>query len=84
MSRISSLIAQLEEIEPGDDHYDAKVTVLGENIDHHVKEEQDEMFPKAKEAKLDLAALGAQMLERKQELQASGRVSAAKKKASVA
>jgi len=78
------LIAQLEEMEPGDDHYDAKVTVLGENVDHHVKEEQDEMFPKSKRAKLDLAALGAQMLERKQELQASGRASAAKKKASVA
>ena len=78
------LIAQLQEMEPGDDHYDAKVTVLGENIDHHVKEEQDEMFPKAKKAKLDLVALGAQMLERRQELQARGRASAAKKIASVA
>ena len=79
------LIAQLEQMEPGDDHYDAKVTVLGENVDHHVKEEQDEMFPKVKKADLDLAALGAQMLERRLELQARGRVSAAKKKtASVA
>ena len=78
------LIAQLEEMEPGDDHYDAKVTVLGENIDHHVNEEQDAMFPKAKKAKLDLAVLGAQMLERRQELQASGRSSSAKKKATVA
>lgn len=60
------LIAQLVGMEPGDDHYDARVTVLGENIDHHVKEEQDEMFPKAKKAKLDLAALGAQMIKRKQ------------------
>jgi len=42
------------------------------------------MFPKAKKAKRDLAALGAQMLERKQELQATGRPYAAKKKASVA
>lgn len=65
------LIVQLQKMEPGDDHYDAKVVVLGENIDHHVKEEQDEMFPKAKKAKLDLAALGAEMLERKQELQAA-------------
>ncbi|MBK6805963.1 MAG: hemerythrin domain-containing protein [Betaproteobacteria bacterium] len=78
------LIAQLEEMEPGDDHYDAKVTVLGENVDHHVNEEQDEMFPKAKKAKLDLVALGAQMVERRRALQASGRFSAAKKKASVA
>jgi len=71
-------------MEPGDDHYDAKVTVLGENVDRHVKEEQDEMFPKAKRAKPDLATLGAQMLKRKQELQARGRTSAAKKKAAVA
>jgi len=76
------LIAQLEEMEPGDDHYDAKVTVLGENIDHHVKEEQEEMFPKAKKAKVDLAALGGLMLERRQELQESG--GARKKSASVA
>jgi hemerythrin-like domain-containing protein len=62
------LIAQLEAAEPGDDHYDAKVTVLGENIDHHVKEEESEMFPKAKKAKLDLAGLGARMQERKEQL----------------
>lgn len=78
------LIAQLEEMAPGDDHYDAKVTVLGENIDHHVKEEQDEMFLKAKKAKLDLVALGAQMLERKQELHASGGAPAARKNFSMA
>lgn len=74
------LIAQLETMEPGDDHYDAKVTVLGENIDHHVKEEQEEMFPKAKKAKLDLAALGTQMLERRQKLQSEGKAPAMKKK----
>ena len=78
------LIAQLVDMEPGDDHYDAKVTVLGENIDHHVKEEQDEMFPKVRKAKLDLAALGAQMLKRKQELQARSGGSATKKNARAA
>ena len=55
---------------PGEELYDAKVTVLGEYVNHHVKEEQDEMFPKVKKAKLDTAALGAELLERKQELQA--------------
>lgn len=64
-----SLIAELEAMKPGDDHYDAKVTVLGEYIDHHVQEEQDEMFPKAKKAKLDMAQLGERILQRKQELQ---------------
>ena len=59
------LIAQLEEADPEDDLYDAKVTVLGEQIEHHVKEEEGNMFPKAKKAKVDTAALGAQMLRRK-------------------
>jgi hemerythrin superfamily protein len=62
------LISQLEDMKPGDDHYDAKVKVLGENIDHHVKEEQDEMFPKARKAKVDMAALGAQIAQRKKVL----------------
>ena len=45
------LIAQLEEMDADDELYDAKVTVLSEQIDHHVKEEEGEMFPKAKRAK---------------------------------
>jgi len=65
------LIGQLQEMEPGDDQYDAFVTLLGENVDHHVKEEQEKMFPQVKESKLNLDVLGAQMLERKQELQAN-------------
>jgi hemerythrin superfamily protein len=59
------LIAQLEDADPADDLYDAKVTVLGEQIDHHVKEEEGDMFPKAKKAKVDTASLGATMLKRK-------------------
>ncbi|MDB5804044.1 MAG: hemerythrin [Betaproteobacteria bacterium] len=62
------LIADLRGLQPGEDMYDAKVTVLSEYIKHHVKEEQNEMFPKVKKTKLDLKALGAQMLARKQEL----------------
>ena len=54
---------------PGEELYDAKVTVLGKYVNHHIKEEQDEMFPKVKKAKLDTAALGAELLERKEELQ---------------
>ena len=63
------LIAQLQSMEPGDDLYDAKFIVLGENVNHHIKEEQDEMFPKVRKAKLDLDALGKQLVQRKQELQ---------------
>ena len=62
------LISQLEQMQPGDEMYDAKFTVLGEYVNHHIAEEQKEMFPAAKKAKIDLAALGEQMLARKQEL----------------
>jgi hemerythrin superfamily protein len=64
------LIAQLEDMSPDDELYDAKVTVLGEQIQHHVKEEEGEMFPKARKAKIDGEALGVQMAERKAELMA--------------
>ena len=63
-----TLIGEIEDMQPGDELYDAKITVLGEYIKHHVDEEQKEMFPKAKKAKVDLAALGEQLLARKQEL----------------
>jgi hemerythrin superfamily protein len=62
------LIKQLQEMQPGDDLYDAKVKVLSEQIEHHVQEEEKEMFPKAKKAGLDLLALGQEMTLRKQEL----------------
>lgn len=65
------LIAQLQEMDPGDELYDAKVKVLSEQIDHHVQEEEKEMFPKAKKARLDLAALGEEMAMRKDELSAT-------------
>ncbi len=62
------LIAQIEGIEPDGEMYDAKVKVLSEYVKHHVKEEEGEMFQKAKASKLDLVALGEQMAARKQEL----------------
>jgi hemerythrin superfamily protein len=63
-----SLIAQLEEMEPTDDLYDANVTVLREQIEHHVKEEEGEMFKRTKEAEVDTETLGKKMMERKIEL----------------
>lgn len=62
------LIAQILAMEPTEDLFDAKVKVLSELIEHHVKEEEDEMFPKAKKAGLDLAMLGQQIAERKAEI----------------
>lgn len=65
---LKELIAQLEDGEPDDELYDAKVKVLSEYVSHHVKEEQNEIFPKVKASKLDLQAIGAQLLERKEQL----------------
>ncbi len=62
------LIAEIERSSPGDDYYDARITVLSEYIRHHVKEEQDEIFPKAKKSKINLQALGEQLAQRKMEL----------------
>ena len=53
---------------PDDELYDAKVKVLGEYIDHHVQEEEGEMFPKCRKADMDLADLAMQLAERKAEL----------------
>jgi hemerythrin superfamily protein len=62
------LIAQLEELDPGDDHYDARVTVLSEYIEHHVKEEEGQMFVQARKADMNTAELGKRIAERKEEL----------------
>jgi hemerythrin superfamily protein len=54
-----------------DDFFEAKVTVLCEEIEHHVKEEEkarDSMFAQARAAKVDLVALRDQLMARKEEL----------------
>ena len=68
-SAAKDLIAQIQEMDADGSHYDAKVKVLGEEVEHHIGEEQDEMFPKIRKSDLDLKALGAAMAERKAELQ---------------
>lgn len=64
------LIAQIQSAGEVDEMFDAKVKVLGEYIDHHVKEERNEMFPKARASKLDLAAMRDELQARKEELMA--------------
>jgi hemerythrin-like domain-containing protein len=63
-----TLISELEGMQPDDPHYAASFTVLGEYVKHHISEEEKQMFPKLKRAKLDVEELGHQMMERKQQL----------------
>ena len=65
---LKDLIAQIEDAEPDEELYDARVKVLSEYVKHHVKEEQNEIFPKVKKSNLDLKEIGAQLIERKEEL----------------
>lgn len=63
------LIAQIEAAQEADEMFDAKVKVLGEYIDHHVKEERNQIFPKARAARgLDLVAMREELQARKEAL----------------
>ena len=65
------LITEIINGEPSDEFYDAKVKVLQEEIEHHVKEEEkrlEGLFAQARKADLDLDALGQELAARKQEL----------------
>jgi len=66
------LIAQIEGGDADDDHYDAKVKVLGEYITHHVVEEHTEMFPKCRRSNMDLVGLRGEMEARKMSLLPAG------------
>ena len=66
------LIAELEATSGDNDHFDAKFTVLAECVRHHIKEEENDMLPKARDLKIDFQALGEKMERRKEELKAKG------------
>ncbi|WP_296810776.1 hemerythrin domain-containing protein [Thiocapsa sp.] len=65
---LKDLIAEVEGVEPDGETFDAKIKVLSEYVKNHVKEEQNEMFPRATASKLDMMELGAQIASRKEEL----------------
>jgi hemerythrin superfamily protein len=65
---LKDLIGRLEAAPTDDPLYDAGVKVLSEYVKHHVKEEENELFPKLKSAEVDLDALGAELAKRKEQL----------------
>ena len=67
-SSLKVLIAAVKGVEPNGDMYDAKIKVMSEYVKHHVKEEEREMFPEAKDTNLDMIELGRIMDKRKEQL----------------
>src|SRR5580765_1141715 len=66
------LIAELDGPAGHNDHREAKFTVLSESVRHHIKEEEEQMLPKAKGLDIDYEKLGKTMLDRKKELLEEG------------
>ena len=66
---VKQLLGELEKMDKGDEQWTAKFTVLKENIEHHVEEEEDEMFKKARKvlSEEDAETLGTCMEEAKKE-----------------
>ena len=62
------LIAKIQGMTPDDESFKATVKVLGEYVKHHVKEEENEMFPALRKTELDLKEMGSQLAERKYQL----------------
>jgi len=59
------LMRKLRRLEPGSEEYIATFTVLGEYVNHHIKEEEAEMFPKARRRGMNLELLGKKLMARK-------------------
>ena len=66
------LIAELDQMTGSEDHWEAKFTVLSENIRHHIKEEESDMLPKARHTDIDMNILGRKLLSMKQMLKKNG------------
>ncbi|HUR53288.1 MAG TPA: hemerythrin domain-containing protein [Gemmataceae bacterium] len=66
------LVAELDRMDGSESHFDAKFRVLAENVRHHIKEEEDEMLPKAETVKVDFPALAGKMERRKEKLLEGG------------
>ena len=71
-----ALIAQIEEMEPEDEAFDATVKELGQDIDHHVLEEREQIFLQARLADLDLRGMVPQLVKRREQLRTGAAASA--------
>jgi hemerythrin superfamily protein len=67
-AQVKTLLAELESMSPDDEYFDAKVTVVIDDVRHHAGEEEEEMFPKVRKAmgRNELQDLGQRMLAAKE------------------
>jgi hemerythrin-like domain-containing protein len=72
--QVKRIIADMLDVDPSDEQWTAKCTVLLEDIQHHVEEEEGELFPLVQRqfGEKRLRELGAQMQERAEELKSEG------------
>ena len=70
---VDMVMAEIEQVPFDDERWGAKFTVMKENIEHHIEEEENEMFAQARDAfeKAELEELGKRMMDRKEQLQAA-------------
>jgi iron-sulfur cluster repair protein YtfE (RIC family) len=73
--QVKTLIREIDKLAEGSERFDAKLKVMGENVEHHVKEEETEMFPKMKKliGNQQLERLGADLKMAKEESQNSAK-----------
>lgn len=69
---VKVLIAELELMNGREENYRAKFLVMAENVRHHIKEEEGQLFPKARQTDIDFEALAGMMEERRRELERDG------------
>ena len=67
---VKHLIEEIEDMEPGEDLFDARIRVLEEMVKRHIQEEEEELFPELASAGMDVEAVGQELTKRKQELMA--------------
>jgi hemerythrin-like domain-containing protein len=65
---VKNLIKEVEDMEIGEELYDAKMRVLGEMVKRHIREEEEELFPELEAAKMDVDAVGKELAIRKLDL----------------
>jgi hemerythrin superfamily protein len=72
--QVKRIIADCLDMDPADEQFAAKVKVLKEDVEHHVKEEEEELFPETRKrvAKDVLEALAQEMIATRVELEAEG------------